>query len=426
MVTSSLYAAYATLTLALCAVAFSTLWSMLYAWRNPERSQETLLEAEPVPAEPRHSFSLIVPARHEERVLGATLARLMVLDHPSFEIVVVVGHDDEPTRRVADSFAAKSGGNVRTVVDYSWPKNKPKALNVGLGTCRGDVVGVFDAEDEVSLDLLRRVDASFGVDRADVVQAGVQLVTVSGNWFSLRNCLEYLFWFRSRLHAHASRGFVPLGGNTVFFRRELLVDAGGWDESCLAEDCEIGLRLSASQARFAVVFDPRLATREETPETIGAFVRQRTRWNQGYLQVLRKGHWRALPTRRQRALAWYVLVFPLLQAMAGVLIPLSVLMILLVKVPLLLALFGFVPLLTMLVVLGAELGALSELRRSFYLRTSRFDAVRLAVTLIPYQFVLAYAALRATAREIFGLRAWEKTAHVGAHREVAPALAAEA
>jgi glycosyltransferase XagB len=28
--------------------------------------------------------------------------------------------------------------------------------------------------------------------------------------------LEYLFWFKSRMHYHATVGMVPLGGNTVF------------------------------------------------------------------------------------------------------------------------------------------------------------------------------------------------------------------
>jgi cellulose synthase/poly-beta-1,6-N-acetylglucosamine synthase-like glycosyltransferase len=45
------------------------------------------------------------------------------------------------------------------VIDTSRPKNKPKALNAALPACRGDVVGVFDAEDEVHPQLLRHVDA---------------------------------------------------------------------------------------------------------------------------------------------------------------------------------------------------------------------------------------------------------------------------
>ncbi len=35
---------------------------------------------------------------------------------------------------------------------------------------------------------------------------------------------------------------------------------------------------------------------------------------------------------------------------------------------------------------------------------------------LPYQLVLAAAALRAVYRELRGQRGWEKTSHVGAHR----------
>ena len=53
-------------------------------------------------------------------------------------------------------------------------------------------------------------------------EGGVQLINFHSSWYSLRNCLEYFFWFRSRLHLHAQKGFIPLGGNTVFVRTDLL------------------------------------------------------------------------------------------------------------------------------------------------------------------------------------------------------------
>lgn len=422
--TSAALALYGVLSCFLLAIAGSTCWWMLYAWRQPSRSTPPLA-SDPALVEPQHSFSLLVPARHEETVLASTLERLCAIDHPDYEIVVVVGHDDDGTRRVAETAAAAAGGRVRVVVDHSVPKNKPAALNTGLGACRGEIVGVFDAEDEVSLEILRQVDAAFAAGSVDVVQAGVQLVTPHDRWFALRNCLEYLFWFQSRIHAHALQGFVPLGGNTVFVRRELLVQAGGWDRSCLAEDCELGIRLSSAGARIAVVYDAHYATREETPATLRAFIRQRTRWNQGYLQVLRRGAWRQLPTRRQRVLARYVLAFPVLQAISGAVIPLSVASIFVIRLPLLLAMFGFFPALMSVVVLVAEWAVLVEMRRSFFLRARLLDPVRLVLTTIPYQLVLAFAAVRACVREARGVGAWEKTAHLGTHRELLRPLAGE-
>ena len=409
-----LYAASGALSLGLCAVASATLWWMLHAWRTPEVLRATGFTK--ARRQPDLSFSLIVPARHEEAVLGATLDSLALIDHPRFEVLVVIGQDDPGTRAVAEAAAARHQGRIRVVIDHSRPKNKPRALNSALPHCRGEVVGVFDAEDEVDARLLRQVDTCFADTGAHVVQGGVQLVNFRSSWYSLRNCLEYFFWFRSRLHLHAHHRFIPLGGNTVFVKRRVLEAVGGWDGDCLAEDCELGVRLSALGARVTVAYDPDLATREETPGSLRELFKQRTRWNQGFLQVLRKGAWRRLPTRRQRMLARYTLAMPFLQAFAGVAIPVSIASMVWLRVPVLLALLAFLPAVPTLGTIAFEVAALREFCRLFYVRPRRVDYLRLVAGTFVYQLVLAGAALRAVARELLGVRTWEKTSHVGAHR----------
>jgi cellulose synthase/poly-beta-1,6-N-acetylglucosamine synthase-like glycosyltransferase len=186
------------------------------------------------------------------------------------------------------------------------------------------------------------------------------------------------------------------------------------------------VRLSSRGARVAVAYDPMLVTREETPASVRALLKQRTRWNQGFLQVLRKGEWRRLPTRRQRLLARYTLAMPFLQAIIGVLIPLSLAATVVAKAPVLAALLTFVPLLPALAVLVAEAAGLGDFCRSYRLRTRWRDYLRLLLGALPYHVLLAVAAIRAVLREARGNRSWEKTAHVGAHRtEPATAVALE-
>ncbi len=397
----------------LAVVASATVWWMLHAWRTPMAMRRT--EFERRPDEPALSFSLLVPARHEEAVLAATLDRLTHLAHPDYEVIAIVGHDDPGTERVAREAAARSNGLISVVVDHNEPKNKPKALNTALPHCRGDVIGVFDAEDDVDPRLLRVVDTAFRRNHAHVVQGGVQLLDFRSSWFSLRNCLEYFFWFRSRLHLHARHGFIPLGGNTVFVRADLLKTVGGWDEQCLAEDCELGVRLSALGARVAVAYDPHLVTREETPHSMTALVKQRTRWNQGFLQVLRKGVWRDLPTRRQRMLARFTLAQPFLQAFAGLCIPASIAFALFVKAPLAIALVTFVPAIPTIAMICFEIVGLREFCRVYYVRARARDYATLIIGTPVYMMLLGFAAMRAVAREMSGNTSWEKTAHSGAH-----------
>ena len=321
MIVTAFLSLYLLASVALLVVALTTLTWMIDSWRTPRAlGQMPFPEAD----EPRLSFSLIVPARHEETVLADTVRQLLQQDHPHLEVILVVGDDDPGTAAVAHQLA-DGDPRVQVVVTDDLPKNKPKALNRALPYCSGQVTGVFDAEDEVAPALLRHVDACFRSTRAHVVQGGVQLMNYRSSWWSLRNTLEYFFWFSSRLHFHARNGFIPLGGNTVFIRTDLLRLVGGWDAECLAEDCELGIRLSVAGARTAVAYTPELATREETPPTLAGLLKQRTRWNQGYLQVLRKGEWRKLPSRSKRLMARYLLAMPFMQAFSGALIPICLL-----------------------------------------------------------------------------------------------------
>ena len=412
-----LYVVLGVVSLLLFVVAGSTLWWMLHAWRSPEALAATGFRRRSA-GRPR-SFSLLLPARHEQGVLGDTIDALARLDHRVYEVIVIIGHDDPETEQVARAAAARHRRNVRVVIDENIPKNKPKALNTALPECRGEIVGVFDAEDEVHPGLLRLVEARFEETGADVVQSGVQLMNVQTSWWSLRNCLEYYFWFRSRLHFHADQRFIPLGGNTVFARTAMLREVGGWDRDCLAEDCEIGVRLSARGARVAVAYDPRFVTREETPGSVRALVKQRTRWDQGFMQVYSKGEWRKLPSRRQRLLARYTLAMPFLQAATGVLVPISIVCMFVLKVPVPLTLLTFLPLAPTLVTIAVEAAALGEFGKEFGIRIRVWDHIRLLLGAFPYQLLLAAAAVRSVWRQRRGEGGWEKTSHANAHRAAA-------
>ena len=145
-------------------------------------------------------------------------------------------------------------------------------------------------------------------------------------WWRAANVLEYFKWFQSRLKLQAAAKVMPLGGNTVFFRRRFL-DAlhkrygASWDEDCLTEDCKIGIVASVLGFSVDVVYIDEMVTREETPDTLPDLVRQRVRWMQGFIQVFTQGEWLELPRPWQKVLAVYVLGFQFFQAFAIVFAP---------------------------------------------------------------------------------------------------------
>ena len=68
----------------LFASSAATLWWMLHAWRTPEVLRATRFE--PPDGAPALSFSLLVPARHEELVLEHTVTRLLEMETLSIGI----------------------------------------------------------------------------------------------------------------------------------------------------------------------------------------------------------------------------------------------------------------------------------------------------------------------------------------------------
>lgn len=400
-------------SLVLFGISGLTLWWMVHAWRTPETLASTQFSKHDDRCGLR--FSLLVPARHEESVLAHTVERLLEARHDNFEVIVIVGHDDPKTADVAYELARRDTERVRVVVDTNEVKNKPKALNTALPACTGDVVGVFDAEDEVHPDLLQHVDHAMRAADVHVIQGGVQLINFHSSWYSLRNCLEYYFWFRSRLHLQANKGFIPLGGNTVFVRTAVLRSVDGWDGECLAEDCDLGVRLSSRRFRVVVSYDPLMVTREETPGSLYGLFKQRTRWNQGFIQVYRKNDWKQLPTWGQRLLARYTLSTPFIQAFTGIAIPVGIVIGLTATVPVLVALVSFLPLLPTAAILAFELVGLHDFGQQYQLRVRLVHYLKLIFGSPVYQVMLAAAAIRAVWRESRGHNNWELTHHVGAH-----------
>ncbi len=405
------------ISLVLFVQSLFSLYLMLYTWEHPERLARSAGPSAFLP--PQLSFTVLLPARHEEAVIFETIRRVWAANYPKelLEVVVICHADDEGTIAEAGrAIAAIGSPRVRVEIFARPPINKPRGLNVGLRRSSNQVVTVFDAEDDIDPNIFNVVNTVMLEEDTGIVQAGVQLMNIRDHWFAIHNALEYFFWFKSRLHFHARVGMIPLGGNTVFVRRPLLERVGGWDENCLTEDADLGLRLSALGESIRVVYDARHVTREETPHSIGQFVRQRTRWHQGFLQVLRKASWRGLALRRQRLLALYTLTYPLFQALLTLLWPVMILTILGLKLPVLATMLSFLPLYALMFQFLASLVGAWMFTREYRLRMPLLMPIAMAITFLPYQLLLGISAVRAAWREARNQTNWEKTRHLGAHR----------
>lgn len=395
---------------------FINLYLTLYAWADPARIDQA--RAPKTFRPPLFGFSILLPSRHEHQVIRETLQRLAAVNYPitKFELIVLCTPDDEDTIKAARASIAQHHITNARVIVFDPPSGKARAMNIGLAAARHEIVTIFDAEDDVSPDILNIANTLYHNQAIDILQGGVQLMNFNSHWFSAANVLEYFFWFKSRMHYYARSGIVPLGGNTVFFRKRDVLAVGGWDESCLTEDADIGIRLSLAGKRFGVMYDSGHVTREETPDSVAAFIKQRTRWNQGFLQITTKGDWRRLSKPKQISLVLYILQSPSFMAWVLALAPVTLFLGLYVQANLLVSLLSFMPLLLSILSVLVSLVGLYEFGHEQHRQVHWYDYGKFIIAYLPYQVLLVIAAWRALWRHYRGVHGWEKTPHLGAHR----------
>lgn len=400
--------------------AIITLTWMLYAWNNPE--QAASFSSPKKYRLPYFSFTALIPVRFEHEVIQDTITAIAELNYPPElkEIILICRDDDSRTQEVIKKTlqSLPTSHTIHLEIISDGPINKPYSLNAGLKKAKNNIIAVFDAEDQPHKDIYNIINTLFIEKQTDVIQSGIQLINYKSRWFSLLNVLEYFFWFKSGLQFfNKIGGITPLGGNTVFFKRELLDQLNGWKTHHLTEDAEIGIRLASHGAKCSIVYDEQHVTFEESPLTINSFIKQRTRWDQGFLQVFWEGEWKNLPTLKQRFFVLYILLSPLIPIIFLLYIPLSIILLLTVKLPVSIALFSFIPLYLYGFQMITYILGFWEFTKVYKFRRNILLLLKIPFIYYLYQLLLAIAALRAIWRQYKNNSKWEKTKHTNIHRK---------
>ncbi|WP_207101188.1 glycosyltransferase [Paracoccus shandongensis] len=228
-------------------------------------------------------ISVMVPLFRESDVAGKLVSRLSRLDYPRelTDILLVIEASDQVTRNALQG--ARLPGWIRVVEVPDGPvQTKPRALNYALNFCRGAIIGVWDAEDRPDPDQLHAVARRFHFAPADVacLQGALDFYNPRTNWLARCFTIEYAAWFRVILPGVARLGLVvPLGGTTLFFRRDALEQVGAWDAWNVTEDADLGVRLARRGWRTEIIDT---TTDEEANCRALPWIKQRSRWLKGY------------------------------------------------------------------------------------------------------------------------------------------------
>jgi biofilm PGA synthesis N-glycosyltransferase PgaC len=229
--------------------------------------------------------TVILPAYNEGPVIESAIRSLLRLNYPRYEIIVV---DDGSTDDTAEK-ASRFEGEFDTVRVRVYSKSnggKASALNLGLHAASYPFVVTMDGDSLLAPDTL--YDSMHHFLRPDVAAvAGNVKVGNRVNLLTRLQALEYVEGLNIARRAQASiRAVNIVPGPVGIFRRDVMLQVGGYDSDTFAEDTDLTLKLLSKGWR--VVYEDRAIAYTEAPENFRDLMRQRYRWTRGILQALDK------------------------------------------------------------------------------------------------------------------------------------------
>ncbi len=269
--------------------------------------------------------SLIVPAYNEEATIAESVRSFLALHYPMHEVVVVndgskdgtldvlmrefdLWESDQPIRKqlktaeILDVYASPSD---RLVVVDKANGGKADALNAGICAARYPLVCCIDADIILEEDALLRVARPM-VESSEVAAVGgiirvangcevdsgrvVEVKTANEALPNLQ-IVEYLRAFLAgRTGWSVLNCLLIISGAFGMFRRQDLIDAGGYAHDTVGEDMELVTRmhrtLREAGRSYKITFVPDPVAWTEVPATLRVLRRQRDRWHRGLMDTL--------------------------------------------------------------------------------------------------------------------------------------------
>jgi cellulose synthase/poly-beta-1,6-N-acetylglucosamine synthase-like glycosyltransferase len=294
---------------------------VVYSRELPEVALKDLLEQEfykPV--------TILVPAYNEEAGIVPSVRSMLSLHYPEFEVIVANdGSTDATLARMIEAFALVEvpqiyrrklqTGPVRgvyrslrhphlTVIDKE-NGGRADAMNAAVNVARYPLVCQVDADSLLDAEALLRASRLFIEDETvvgvggtvrpingAVVRDGVVVeVTLPRRWIERFQVLEYArAFFTGRAGWSSFGALLIISGAFGVFRREALLEVGGYETDTVTEDMELVMRLHRycrrAGKRYRVIFSPDPICWTEVPSDLGTLRRQRNRWHRGLLETM--------------------------------------------------------------------------------------------------------------------------------------------
>src|SRR3954454_3464451 len=238
------------------------------------------------PVQDNYPFvSIIVPAYNESEVIQASLASLLELRYPYYEIIAVDDGSSDGTYEKMREFEGNHYG-VRVQVFRKENSGKADTLNYGIRRSRAPIVVCMDSDSRLTPDALRYAVSTFADPHVGAVAGNVKVINRHNIWTKLQ-ALEYIEGLNIVRKAQAFwRSVNVIPGPIGIFRRAAIEATGGYDSDTFAEDFDMTVKILA--AGWKINYEPKAVAFTEAPEELLDIIKQRYRWSRGILQALRK------------------------------------------------------------------------------------------------------------------------------------------
>lgn len=231
-------------------------------------------------------ISVLIPMHNEEKVLDTVLTALLECDYDAdrLEIIPINDNSTDKTRKMLDEYHRKYEF-IRPLHRNCADRGKPVGLNDAMRMARGEIIIVFDADYRPARSMLKQIALAFEDPQVGAVMGRVIPYNTNKNMLTRLINLERSGGYQVDQQARYNLRAIPQYGGTVGgFRRDFLLNTGGFNPKVLAEDTELTYRLITNG--WKVVYANSAECYEESPESWNIRGRQIRRWARGHNEVL--------------------------------------------------------------------------------------------------------------------------------------------
>lgn len=232
-----------------------------------------------------------LPVFNEKHVVERLIDAACQLRHPAGLLQIQVLDDSaDETTALAERCARKwrrRGVDVCVLHRSVRTGYKAGALAAGLEEATGDFILILDADFVPSPCLLESLLPVMQDPGVGLVQARWDHINEQDSWLTRAQALlldgHFLVEQRGR---YLGGRFFNFNGTAGLWRKQALLDAGGWQHDTLTEDLDISYRAQMAGWRFVLRDD--IGVPAELPGTPASLLVQQRRWAQGGIQTARK------------------------------------------------------------------------------------------------------------------------------------------